>query len=559
MYFVVIMAFALVLSDALPPSQCLLPVFRALPGRSITGGAPLVATLAVIVAQLAIVALAAGVSRRLTLARLDGTAVGHDRATETYSFCQRMLLGIIAVALAITLVLTPWAPLVREGWHLGVIPLVGDLVVLGPFALSILIAWIILYRVELQIRKAATILGGEESSETSAAPMNEATAALALAKKTLGPTEPTLGVYLMDKCRHQILIVAAPMSLIVLAKHFIDLARHDIIRVTTLPWAADAVLGIVSAGVLAIAPVLLRFVWATEPLPAGPLRERFVRTCRRIGLSYREILLWHTHGTAINAAVMGFVGPMRYIMVSDALLETMTEEEIEAVFGHEAGHVRHWHLQFFMLFGVVSMYIAGGVILAFYYAGMKWHLPIFREDDVLQLVALAALLAVWLFGFGWLSRRFERQADLYGVRCLTPDVKSCVARCPVHGGGRTPSANDPEQTAGGGQTAASDGSRQAEIGGLCVTSANLFGRTLIRIADLNGIPKDAPSWRHGSIGDRCRLVERLTADRAALQRFDRQLLWIKVGLAAAALVGTVIAGLIYGPDTWRAIHLWFRR
>ena len=60
-------------------------------------------------------------------------------------------------------------------------------------------------------------------------------------------------------------------------------------------------------------------------------------------------------------------------------------------------------------------------------------------------------------------------------------------------------------------------------------------------------------------GDRCRLVERLTADRAALQRFDRQLLWIKVGLAAAALVGTVIAGLIYGPDTWRAIHLWFRR
>src|SRR6185436_21061634 len=86
------------------------------------------------------------------------------------------------------------------------------------------------------------------------------------------------------------------------------------------------------------------------------------RTCRRIGLRYREILLWHTHGMAINAAVMGFVGPLRYILVSDALLETMDEEEIEAVFGHEAGHVRHYHLQFFMLFVMVTMYITGGLL-----------------------------------------------------------------------------------------------------------------------------------------------------------------------------------------------------
>ena len=143
------------------------------------------------------------------------------------------------------------------------------------------------------------------------------------------------------------MIIAVPMIIIVLAKHFTDKFQPLLANGTHLPWAADAILGTISICTLAVAPVILRYIWATEPLPAGALRERFVRTCGRIGLRYREILLWHTHGTAINAAVMGFVAPLRYILVSDALLETMDEEEIEAVFGHEAGHVRHWHLPFF--------------------------------------------------------------------------------------------------------------------------------------------------------------------------------------------------------------------
>jgi len=45
-----------------------------------------------------------------------------------------------------------------------------------------------------------------------------------------------------------------------------------------------------------------------------------------------------------NAAVMGFIPRFRYVLLSDLLLETMTDEQVEAIFAHELGHVMHRHL-----------------------------------------------------------------------------------------------------------------------------------------------------------------------------------------------------------------------
>lgn len=528
MYFVVIMAFALVLSEGLPPEGCDL-LARTAVGRL----HPVLGVLAIVCGQLLAVGVAAAVSSRLTTTRLDPTPKGHDRSVNTLSKCHRVLLGIIATALVGTMVFTSWPRVVREDWGLENVPLLGDWIILTPFFLSLTIVWIVLYPVETRIRKAATALAADDDPDPSRS-NSEAAAALATARLRRPSPDNSLSIYLLDKFRHQILIIVAPMSLIVFAKFFTDLLRpvpgeqaHGALEFfARLPWAADALLGLVSICVLTFAPLMLRFIWATEPLPAGALRDRFVKTCDRIGLRYREILLWHTHGTAINAAVMGFVGPLRYILVSDALLETMDEEEIEAVFGHEAGHVRHHHLQFFALFALLSMYLAGGVF---------WLLLVTRLVDdfsLLQAISLAVLLASWLFGFGWLSRRFERQADLFGAQCLADGIQSCTTWCPVHG-------SDPGP-------------------GLCVGAASLFGRTLARIADLNGIPRDAPSWRHGSIDDRRRLIERFAQDHSALKRFNLKILVTKVGLVAACLVGTAGAVWIYGADVVQAVQALFR-
>ncbi len=538
MYFVVIMAFALVLSENLPPQQC-----NLLAGYSVSGGAGLQATLAIALGQLPLVAVIAIWGARGTLARLDGTAEGHDRAADRFAVVHQVLLFILAGLLILTLICTPWAPLVRLNWGLGDIPLLGDLALLAPFFVSLLLTWMIFYPVEKRFREESFALAAQEHDDAQAAAPaaaaiepreNHAMSALRAAKKRPRPFDLSLGAYLVDKLRHQVLLLAVPMCIIVLAKHFIDrygpalvpLPRDEIVRGLIL----NSALGTVSVVVLVFAPWMLRYIWSTEPLPAGHLRDRFVATCDQIGLRYREILLWHTHGMAVNAAVMGFIRPLRYILVSDALLETMDEDEIEAVFGHEAGHVRHWHLPFFGLFAVVSMFAAGGAM----------HLLLFLDQRVegfpkvdagmFQLVALVVLMLMWLFGFAWLSRKFERQADLFGVRCITPDVRQCSDRCPVHGGWRS--------------------------GGLCITAANLFGRTLARIADLNGIPKEAPSWRHGSIGSRCRLIEDFAMDAAALKRFERTIVLIKSGLVAVTLVGSAVAVWLYHEPVLRAVRSW---
>lgn len=557
MYFVVIMAFAMILTDDLPPAR-----MNLLGGPPWDAGRPLHGALAAVVVQLLLVAAASLVYRRAILRRLNGTEAGHDHAGNLYSVAQRRLLVLITVLLVGTLLLTPWASLIRgpQGWGLDAWPLVGDLLVLAPFFCSLLLSWSIFFRVEWRLRHAV-IGGGRCTTREETAPPDQgrdgketaalanqaerpthsassggavsAIATLAAARKRSRSEARCLPAYLLDKLRLQVFVVAAPMTLIVFAKHYTDGLRGRLTDVTGLPWLSDSLLGVVSVIVLGLAPLLLRYVWVTEPLPAGELRDRFVRTCRRIGLTYREILLWHTHGLTINAAVMGFCGPLRYILVSDALLETMDEDEIAAVFGHEAGHIRHWHLQYFILFAMISMYLAGGAMHLLWLVGNHWQRSLFHDGQLLELAALGVLMACWLFGFSWLSRRFERQADIHGVRAVAHELAACVAWCPWHGS--SPSATTRS--------------------GLCVSAANLFGRTLARIAELNGIPRTAGGWRHPSIEQRCRLIERLASDPAALRRFDRNAVLVKISLIAAAAVGSALAAWLYGEEILRVLWI----
>lgn len=506
MYFLVILAFALVLSSNLPVTEL----------QIINGGASLSDALPAVLPAMGCVMISFGAAfaARRWVSAAKHHDVGHvDDSAARLSRAGFGLSVVHGVLLCTLLLATPWPRFLRGPLGLDRWPLADEMIMLAPFFISVLLQWVVFFPVERALRHAA--LHHADAADES----------------TPHPAEPevTLVAYILDKCRHQILVIAAPMILIVFVKHFTEALkpwmsdgsfRPSPLMSAWLPvklhaYAADALLAVASFIILLCSPVLIRHIWATRPLPDGPLRRRFVETCRRIGLRYREILLWQTHGTTINAAVMGFVPPMRYILVSDALLENLDDEEIEAVFGHEAGHVHHWHLPLFGVFALVTMYLAGGVFIAL--QRLRWV----TDPALLEFISLAVLLALWLFAFGWLSRKFERQADLFGVQCVTPDILTCVPQCRVHGEPPAP--------------------------GVCTTAAHVFGRTLTRIADLNGIAREAPSWRHGSIASRCRLLETFLASPSALIRFERQLVSIKAGLIGTAVVGTIIAGFIYLP------------
>jgi STE24 endopeptidase len=200
----------------------------------------------------------------------------------------------------------------------------------------------------------------------------------------------------------------------------------------------------------------------------------------------------------------------------------MSPRQIEAVFGHEAGHVRHHHLQFFVVFSVLSMLIVGGILeLLTRYTAIG--------TGMLQLIAMIATLLAWGAGFGWVSRCFERQADIFGVRAITADIDDCSPDCVIHA---APNA----VTAG------------LFAPGLCLGAAHVFGGTLQRIAELNGIPREAPSWRHGSINSRCRLVHDLADHPQQLTRFEFKVIQLKTGLITLTAIGLAIACWLYWPS-----------
>ena len=200
-----------------------------------------------------------------------------------------------------------------------------------------------------------------------------------------------------------------------------------------VPFAPDILLGFAAALVFLTAPWMLKRIWITQPLPEGPLRTRLQSLCERTGLKCADILAWQTGGMVVNAAVMGLLRPLRYVLLSDALLESMSEKQIEAVFGHEAGHVRHHHIQFFLLFAVASMLVVSGlmeVLVRFTSGPDAWFQ---LSLTAVQIIGFATILCLWATVFGFISRRFERQADLFGARTVTPEHdEQCVIPCGVH-------------------------------------------------------------------------------------------------------------------------------
>lgn len=505
MYFVVIIAFALLLADGLPPRELnLIPldILNPVAMQAATNWTLLAAAGSVV-----LVATLAAAINRSALRQADGTHDGLDRLQEWHSYGGVGVLTLLTGTLLFLMTCTPWTLLVRNVWLKGHWSLLADAILIAPFLSSVLIAWVLVYPTDRVIRTAA------------------------IAQRALDGAAPRpvwgLGTYLIYKLRHQVLIIAAPMVFVLIAKHQIDAHRAEILWATRIFWAPEALQGIAVALVLLVAPVFIRWFWATQRLEDGELRSRLERQCKRIRLKHREILIWDSQGLIVNAAVMGFVSPLRYVMLSDGLLETMNPRQIEAVFGHEAGHVRHYHLQYFVVFSILSMMIVGGLLeLAVRALGVDPR----AHEGALQLFAMAATLVVWGAGFGWISRSFERQADVFGVRAITPDIESCTPDCPIHGSGNPPSETEAMSSPA-----------------LCLGAAHVFGGTLQRIADLNGIPRDAPSWRHGSINSRCRLIGTLADQPAALGRFDRKLWGMKAAMIALTVIGSAAAAYLYWP------------
>lgn len=170
---------------------------------------------------------------------------------------------------------------------------------------------------------------------------------------------------------------------------------------------------IVSAYILA--PLLMRFLWKTEPLaPNSGLKRQLAQLTQQSGVKHQDIRVWQTGSLLIaNAAVAGALPRNRHIFLTDALLAYFTDNEIETVVAHELGHIRYKHIQTYMLFSLFYL-----LSYPFFYTFIEEPLVIhFGESQILPAVcSLAFLIIYFVLIFRYLSRRCEHQADLYAVR-----------------------------------------------------------------------------------------------------------------------------------------------
>ena len=387
------------------------------------------------------------------------------------------------------------------GWLQTVRSLTGNLVFVDEFIavlpplIGMLGTWWAYYPIETRVRNAVMIRKLDEG-------------------ETLYP-DLTRTAYVLLQLRLQVLLALAPILLIMAVRELIEVLAHhyaplnwrdDIQHLTTL---------VMAVSIFLFAPVIARFVLDVRPIAAGPLRQSLLDVCARHNVKARELLIWNTNGTMINAAVMGLIGPLRYVMITDALLESLPEEQVRAVMAHEIGHVRRRHLPWLVVCLMAAFALSGVFIMApLWIVESNGWINSQRVMDWAGLVAGAAQLGLGLFVFGWISRRFERQADTFAVQHLS-------------------GLNDPAVVASSANTAVAV--QPQAVHAMC--------GALDSIARLNTINIHRPSWRHGSIAWRMNYLMSIIGRPVTKLPIDRMIRWIKIA-AAVLLVGIV------GTETW---------
>jgi len=257
--------------------------------------------------------------------------------------------------------------------------------------------------------------------------------------------------------------------------------------------------------VLAITfPALVKRLWNCTPMPVGPVRSHIEEFCRQQGFA-SEILLWPLfEGRVLTAGVMGISKRLRYLLITPALLHTLSRDELEGVLAHEIGHVKKYHLQLYLVlflgFGLLLSLIANPLLYLLLNTNIFYKLISIADNDLgaaitfWGTVPLFAIMIVYFrYIFGFFMRNFERQADLHVFEAM------------------------------------------GDSGPLI--------RSFEKLGMLTG-KRDTPSWHHFGIGQRIDYLKKCATNRGLIKRHDRKvfislLLYVLLFTSSAAILQTM--------------------
>lgn len=179
--------------------------------------------------------------------------------------------------------------------------------------------------------------------------------------------------------------------------------------------------------------VLSRFIllaWGCRDLTDPSLNERLESLSRKANFKHGGFKIWSIIHNSATAAIIGIVGRFRYVLFTQKLIDTFSPEAIEAVLAHEMGHSRRKHLLLYPVI-LLGMLLVVGLFFHFVYeplfnmiawddVGLSQH-ALDWLSSIVFFLALAIIMGLYFrVVFGYFSRLFERQADLYGFEIGVP-------------------------------------------------------------------------------------------------------------------------------------------
>lgn len=435
---------------------------------------PAWATALVAAAAPSTVLLAAGGVVRASLGKLDRTGrPGWVALIESTASAARWA---IVAAHAAVIALLGWLGVVRQA--VGDLVLIDEALAALPALAGVCLSFGLTHGLDRRLHDASVIRALDEG-------------------RPVAP-RPRLAETVVRQTRHQILMILVPLLLIFAWSE----GSARLAETLAWPgWLAGAAQLCGAALVFAVAPAVVRIVCDTRRLGEGELRERLLAVARANGVRVREVLVWRTGGRTINAAVVGVLPGLRYILMTDGLLERLPLREIEAVCAHEVAHIRRWHMVR-LAAAVLAAVLLVGTPLGWLGAVLSVWIP-GAAAATLGLTLLAVLLTL-----GWASRRYEWQADAFAAQHLS------------RGGDR-----------------------------ITEEAAETMAASLGRVSLLSGVSPARFSWRHGSIAERQRRLRSVAgrpAHRLPQDRAARRVTWLTAG---GLLAGLVLAGadvLLFG-------------
>lgn len=185
----------------------------------------------------------------------------------------------------------------------------------------------------------------------------------------------------------------------------------------------SGIMAVFLLGVSALYPVFSKIFNKFTPLPDGELREKLTALLTANGYTVREIQVMDgsRRDSRANAYFSGF-GKMKTIVLYDTLLDTMTTDEIVAVFAHELGHGLHKDMLKSAPLNVLQVVV---IVLAvwltvrtdalypdFGFAGVNYGFAYVLAS----VIELPLLMPLFSLVSNALTRRAEYRADAHAVK-----------------------------------------------------------------------------------------------------------------------------------------------